>query len=158
MPRSGIAGVWGICSPQCPHQVTHLLGQGFLGPRVFASTCPSDGCKVELIATSHSFSLLTFSPGCAAEGSEEASHVPCTLLPFKTRGSNCWVSPPYHLLSSMHKALTRSQPAGQGMVREPKDVPRCMANQDGPRNSVHTDCAKSTHWLQLACLPPRSRK
>lgn len=106
----------------------------------------------------YSFSLLAFSPGCAAEGSDGASHMPCTLLPFKTSGSNCWISPPYLLLSSMHKALTRSQPAGQGMVHEPKDIPRCMANQDGPRNSVHTESAKSTHWLQLACLPPRSRK
>lgn len=98
--RSGIAGVWGIWSPPRPHQFILLLGQGFLHPHVFTSTSPSDGYKVELTATSLPCPTVPVPPGCAAEGIEEASYMPPTLLPFKASVSNYWICP--HPVTGYH--------------------------------------------------------
>ena len=158
MPRSGIAGMWGIRSPQWPHQFTFPPGPGFLCPHIFTSTCISDGYKEELIVTSLTVCTLAVLPGCSTEGIDKISCMPCTLLPFKTSGSNCWLSP--HPITCYHPCtrhqLSHSQ-RDEGWCTGLKTYAGAWAAPRWPYKLHPCRECQSTHQMQLSRPPPLSR-
>lgn len=146
VPRSGVAGVWGMCSPQrSPRpQFTPREDRGSWVP----STGLADGDKVKHVATSLPF--LSWPCLLALPPRKRMRPPMCHVLRYLFRQVAPIAGCPHTPSLAIIKALTWSQPAGQGMVGEPKDIPKCMA---GPKMALETS---SILRVQPAWLLPLS--